>query len=42
MGEDPHQLIAPAQIKEFERRKAARDAICPLGQLSIEPNMDIS
>ena len=34
MEEDLHSLISPEQITEFERSKAARDAICLLGQLS--------
>ena len=42
MEEDIHQLITPTQVKELEQSKAARDAICLLGQLSVEPNMDIS
>ena len=34
MEEDLHSVISPEQITEFERSKAARDAICLLGQLS--------
>ena len=34
MEEDLHSLISPEQIGEFERSKAARDAICLIGQLS--------
>ena len=32
--EDLHSLISPEHIGEFERSKAARDAICLIGQLS--------
>lgn len=42
MEEDLHALISPGQIKEFERSKAARDAICLLGKLSGAHNIDIS
>ena len=42
MKEDLHALISPGQIKEFERSKAARDAICLLGKLSGAHNIDIS
>ena len=41
MEEDLRQLISPEHIKEFERSETARDAICLLGQLSVEPNMDV-
>ena len=34
MEEDLHSLISPEHIGEFERSKAARDAICLIGQLS--------
>lgn len=34
METDRQLLITPKQIKEFERSKAARDAVCLLGQLS--------
>ena len=39
MEEDLNALISPEQ---FERSKAARDAICPLGKLTGAQNMDIS
>lgn len=39
--EDFHALISPEQIKEFERSKAARDAICLLGKLTGAQNMEI-
>lgn len=42
MEEDFNALISPEQIKEFERSKAARDAICLLGKLTGAQNMDIS
>ena len=42
MEEDLHAVISPGQIKEFERSKAARDAICLLGKLSGAHNIDIS
>ena len=44
MGEDGggFALISLEQIKEFERSKAARDAICLLGKLSGAHNIDIS
>ena len=34
MEEDLHSLISPEHTGEFERSKAARDAICLIGQLS--------
>ena len=37
--EDYEALITPDQINEFERSKAARDAICLLGQLSGAHNI---
>lgn len=42
MEEDLHALISPEQIGEFERSKAARDATCLLGQLSVAHPMEIS
>ena len=37
--EDYEALITPDQINEFERSKAARDAICLPGQLSGAHNI---
>ena len=37
--EDYEALITPDQINDFERSKAARDAICLLGQLSGAHNI---
>ena len=42
MEEDFHALISPEQINEFERSKAARDAVCLLGQLSGEHFIEIT
>ena len=42
MKEDYEALITPDQINEFERSKAARDAICLLGQLSGAHNIVIT
>ena len=42
MEEDLHSLISPEQIGEFERSKAARDAICLLGQLSGAHSINIT
>ena len=42
MEEDLHCLISPEQITEFERSKAARDAICLLGQLSDVETTDVT
>ena len=41
MEEDFHVLISPGQIKEFERRKAAKDAIYLLGKLAGAQNIVI-
>ena len=42
MEEDLHCLISPEQITEFERSKAARDAICLFGQLSDVETTDVT
>ena len=42
MEEDFHALITPDQIKQFETSKAARDAVCLLGQLSGAHNIQIT
>ena len=42
MEEDFHSLISLEQIGEFERSKAARDAICLLGQLSGVHSINIT
>ena len=42
MEEDFHNLITSDQIKQFETSKAARDAVCLLGQLSGAHNIQIT
>ena len=42
MEEDFHALITSDQIRQFETSKAARDAVCLLGQLSGAHNIQIT
>ena len=42
MEEDFHALITSDQIRQFETSKAARDAVCLLGQLSGAHNIQVT
>ena len=42
MAKDLKELVTTDQIKEFERSKASRDAVCLLGQLSGAHNLVIT